>query len=335
MKYYAGKTVLVTGATGLIGSCLVEHLMQMDDVQVIALSRSQEKLEEIFKEYMTNPRFEICARDASLPIPEFKRIIDVIFHAASPISGAIIREKPVDIIEPNIIGTKNCLDFLKIQKERTGINGRVVIFSSATVYSNRSNTDRKVCEDDTAVADTIDAANAPYSESKRMVEVLTKAYYKQYNVDSVIARFSYIYGYSHFQPNTAFYEFIRKAVSGTDIVMNNSNLARRDNIYIKDAVNALLLLCSNGKTAESYNISSDGDLDNFMAVDEMAQVIANVVNKISGSTVKVSYLAPKTDGRSPGILLDNSKMKDLGWKIQTSIECGIEETVKEFIANNS
>ncbi|MBR4085140.1 MAG: NAD(P)-dependent oxidoreductase [Lachnospiraceae bacterium] len=334
MKYFEGKTVLITGATGLVGSCLVDKLMQMDNVHVIALSRSESKLKDIFNRYLGNCRFSICVQDVSLFLPQFNKPIDIIFHAASPIAGGVIKNNPVDVITPNIIGTKNFLDFLRTQEIRNGVKGRLVLFSSATVYSNITTDDKMVSEEDTAIADTLDATNAPYSESKRIVEVLAKAYYKQYDVDSVIARFSYIYGYSYFQPNTAFYEFLNKAISGNDIVLNNSDIARRDNIYVKDAVSALLCLCEKGKSAESYNISSNGELNNFMAVDEMASIIAKVVNKIKGSSINVNYLLPISDSRKPGVLLNNNKMKMLGWEIKTSVEKGIEETICQVVDKN-
>lgn len=334
MNYYSGKTILVTGATGLLGSYLVEQLMNMPNVNVIALSRSEEKLKDIFSKYLSNPRFEIIARDASLEVPRIEKPLDVIFHAASPISGETIKNNPVDVIEPNIIGTIRYLDYLKEQDAENGVKGRLVLFSSATVYTNLGAEDRVVSEAETSIADTLDAANAPYSESKRMVEVLARAYHKQYGIDTVIARFSYIYGYSYFQPNTAFYEFIRKALHGEDITMNNSDIPRRDNIYVRDAVEALLYLGAYGNSAESYNISSGGEKENFMAVDEMAQIIAQIANEENNSGVSVKYLSPKEDKRKPGIVLCNEKIKTLGWQLKYSMNEGIKETIQLFIQRN-
>ena len=225
------------------------------------------------------------------------------------------------------------MDFLKKQKEDSGIDGTLVLFSSATVYANTGKEDKVVSESDTSIADSLDAPNSPYSESKRIVEVWAKAYYKQFGVKSVIARFSYIYGFSYFQPNTAFYEFINKAVRGEMITLNNSDIPRRDNIYVDDAVNGVLTIATDGVPGESYNISTNGDLGNFAAVDEMASVISTIVNEIKGGSVGVEYLLQKADKRKPGIRLDNGKIKTLGWNIEYSLEDGIRETIVEMLKN--
>ena len=211
-----------------------------------ALSRNKEKLERIYKEYIKAGRVKIIAQDASKPINDDIGCIDYIFHAASPISGAVIKESPVDVIEPNVLGTKYLLDFLKNQAQKTGKKGRLILFSSATVYANNTSENITVKEDETSIADSLDAVNSPYSESKRFIEVLAKAYSRQYGIETIIARFSYIYGPVPYMPNTAFYEFINKAERGEDITLNNSDIARRDNIYVEDAVRGVVIDCRKG-----------------------------------------------------------------------------------------
>ena len=330
MDFYVRKTVIVTGASGLIGSHLIEQLMKIDGVYVIAMSRNEKKLKAIFGKYLLSSRLTILAHDISLPFPQIDRSVDFIFHAASPISGQSILESPVDVIEANIIGTKNCLEFLKNQQISTGIRGRLAVFSSATIYANEGERDRIVSEEETSIVDVLDAPSAPYSESKRMTEVLVKAYYKQYNVDSVIARCSYVYGYSYFAPNTAFYEFIDRACAGKNILIKNGNMAKRDNIYVDDVVEGMLYLGTYGESANSYNLSSGGEMGNFVAADEMAYIIVETINREFGSNVEIHYETAKCQSRKPGIILDNSKIKSLGWSPKTSIEQGILETIKKY-----
>ncbi len=326
-----GKTVLVTGATGLIGSNLVTFLLSETKAKVIALGRNTKKLNHLFEGQISNRRLSVMVKDISLPFEGFGEPIDLIFHAASPTSGAIIREKPVDVIVPNIIGAKNCLDYLHEQEMKNRVKGRLVLFSSATVYSNLSDSDRIVAEADTTVADPLDGKNAPYSESKRMTEVMARAYYAQYGVDSVIVRLGYLYGYSFFQPRTAFYEFINKALAGEDIVIGSSGIARRDNIYVDDAIKGLLAISQKGASAEAYNISSNGEKNNFLPADEMAAIVAQACNEILGTRVRVTYSQPQEGARLPGMLLDNHKAKALGWSVNMSIETGIRETVLRYM----
>lgn len=332
MNYYCGKTILVTGATGLIGSHLVEHLMSIKNARVIAMGRSEQKLKSLFKRYITNPLFSYIAQDVAKELPRFKEPLDIIFHAASPIAGELIKNNPVDVIQANIIGVNNFLEFLKQQETVTGVKGRLVIFSSAVVYANLFDENIVVKETDTAVTGTLDADYAPYSEAKRMIEVLAKAYYRQYGVDSVIGRLSYVYGFSKFYSNTAFCEFLSNACDGKNIIIKNFNMEKRDNIFVEDAVEGLLCLGELGKSAESYNISSNGELGNFCAIDEMAGIIVDVVNSINVAQVKVKYLSKTSDcnKRKPGILMDNCKIKELGWKLRNTLQQGITETVNQY-----
>lgn len=330
MKKFADKTVLITGATGLIGSNLVEKLLD-EGAHIIALGRNQKKIEDVFEKYLSNPEFSYKVANISEGIPENIGNVDYIFHAASAISGAEIKTKPVDVIEANLIGARRCLDFLKNQKEQKGILGRMIIFSSATVYGGGYDTDKPVAESETGTADTLDNGNIAYSESKRMVEVMARSYYIQYGIESVIVRIGYVYGYTKSKPNTAFYEFIGKAVEGEDITINSTGMGRRDNIYVADVVNGLMTAALSGIPGEAYNIASNGEKDNFKAIDEIAQIIAEQTNAIRGGKKICVHAKEIREGRNPGLMLDNNKLKNLGWSLETDIREGIKETIKKYI----
>jgi nucleoside-diphosphate-sugar epimerase len=211
MSYFNRKTVLVTGAAGLVGSHLVDALMAMDNVQVIALSRNEQKLKKVFTRHLENPDFSYIAQDVTQLSDLSGRTIDVIFHAAGPISGKTVANAPLDVIYPNIWGTLNCLELLRKQKITSGKDGRIVLFSSATVYCNLSGNDISVSEPDTDITASLDSDNASYSESKRMTEVIARAYVRQHNIDAVIVRPSYIYGAAASQPETAFFSFLDRS----------------------------------------------------------------------------------------------------------------------------
>lgn len=334
MHILDGKTVLVTGATGLIGSNLCHELLNRSTAKVIALSRSEDKLKRVFEEFLSNPKFSYIAKDICEPLNISERI-DCIFHAASPISGTVISEKPADVILPNILGIKNCLDFMKNQEQKSGVKGRIIVFSSATVYSNHTTSDRTVSEDDTESQSKITASNAPYAESKRLSEILASAYCKQYGVDAVIVRIGYVYGYCREFPNTAFYSFIKTALAGQDISINNPSMARRDNIYIEDVISGLFTVYKCGLRGEAYNISSAGEKGNYAAADEMAKVITDIVNKekLIEKTVGVKYLS-EINLRQSGIILCNQKLKDLGWSPKYGLYDGVEETIERYIKEN-
>ena len=326
MNRFYNKNVVVTGATGLIGSHLVKRLLE-EEATVVALGRNKTKLRETFMAESDNNSLSCIEANITNGIPKDIGEVDYIFHAAGPISGRKIKSSPVDVIDANVKGTLNCLRFLKEQNKR---QGRFIAFSSATVYGNQYDNDTTVSESDTYFADTLDSLNAAYSESKRMIEVMARAYSVQYNIDAVIARLAYVYGYTKFSPATAFYEFIHDALDGNDIVLNNSGLPKRDNIYVEDAVDGLMLIASCGVSGEAYNVSSNGDLDNYRAIDEIAQKIARTYNAYNREK-NIRTIIPKQTTRNPGFKMSNAKIKELGWECKTSFEEGIDETVREYI----
>lgn len=335
MNFFSGKTILVTGATGLIGSNLIDTLMKIEGVKVIALSLTEEKLKKSFKKYIGNENFRYIARDISLGLEDIEETIDICFHAAGSTEGSKVSNYPVDIIMPNLIGIKNCCDFMVSQYKNKKIKGRLILFSSATIYANNTNEDLIVKEKDTNYTEALNGDNASYSQSKRMVEVIAQAYKKQFDIDFVTARFSYVYGSTVSIPNTAFFEFIKKSIRREDIVINKANTPRRDNIYVDDVVKALLIISEKGISGETYNVSSNQEKGNYLAIDEIASIIAEVSNdyysKMENFRNISAILNETTSKRNPGLILDNGKLKELGWNVETDFREGIRKTIENII----
>lgn len=331
MSELHNKTVIVTGATGLIGSNLVRRLMSMGDVYVIAVGRSKEKLEKAFDDFLNNNNFEIKIFDISEKYPYIERFVDYIFHTAGPMESEVIQDKPVDVIKPNVYGTINSFEFLRGMEGIFGKKGRLIIFSSVTVYSNSTNRDLVVEESDTCATDKLGTVGAVYSQSKRISEVIANAYIRQFGCDAVIARLSTVYGETVFHPDTAFFQFIDSAISKKNILINVSGIGRRDNLYIDDAIDGLILVALRGKTGEAYNVSSNGELGNFAAVDEVARIILHESDSIRVSSERLGLKVEFKDGginyRKPGLRLDNNKLKSLGWSVKTSLTDGIRKTL--------
>lgn len=324
------KRILITGATGLIGSNLAERLLQEGNILFVT-GRNKKKLDSTFEEYLNSGQLYTIEHDASEPIPAEINDIDCIFHAAGPMERDVVMNKPVSVLMPNIVGTINCLEFLRSQESETGKKGRMIIFSSVTVYANPTDKDYVAVESDTTHAISLDQPYACYAESKRMAEVIAQSYRRQYGIDIVIARFSTVYGYCKNIPNTAFFEFINKAISGVDIVLNGSGMPRRDNIYVEDAVDGLIALAEKGELGEAYNISSNGDLSNYAAVDEIAQLIAAEVGSVTtNNTIKVKQ-PEGNEVRKPGLMLSNTKLKTLGWDVTNTHQQGIRKTIIEIL----
>lgn len=334
MNFFSGKTVLVTGATGLIGSNLIDALMKIEGIKVIALSLTESKLKKCFKEYIGRENFKYIARDISLGFDDIEEIIDICFHGAGSTEGNIVSNFPVDIIMPNLIGIKNCCDFMISQYKNKKIKGRIILFSSATIYANNTNKDIIVNEKDTSYTEALDKNSACYSQSKRMVEIIAQSYRKQFDIDFVTARLSYVYGSTRLIPNTAFFEFVKMGIRREDIFINKANTPRRDNIYIDDAVKALLIISEKGISGEAYNVSSNQEKGNYLAIDEIANTIAEVSNEYYSKTENFrsisAILKEDISKRNSGVILDNTKLKDLGWKLETDFREGIKKAIENI-----
>jgi nucleoside-diphosphate-sugar epimerase len=324
------NTILITGATGLIGSNLAFTLLKKNN-RVIALSRNEKKIKSVFAEYLNDDIFDFIVADVGenfnyniVRNNKWKSPIDVVFHAASSIDMNTITQFPVNIIKPNLYATERILEGLVAQRNETGINARAVVFSSGTVYGNPC-TDKDILlgEANTNFSISLNSPNAPYVESKRMAEVLTNAYVTQYNVDAVIVRPSYVYGSSMYMPGCAFTEFIENVIYGHDIVINNSGFSKRDNIFIDDVISALLIILNKANAGEAYNISSMGELGNYAAIDEIAEIIC----KINNNKTHIKYKIKQEHQRKPGIIFCHSKLKNLGWKLETYLTDGIQKTL--------
>lgn len=330
MKKFIGKTILVTGATGLIGSNLIFELIKINNVKIIALSRNMVKLKRIFKHLAIKNNIKFIEHDISLPINNIRSNIDYIFHAASPQENIIIEKNPLSIIKPNTIGTLNCLNLLSKQKKMNKSKARLIFISSITIYGNKSNKDIRVLENETALTNNIDSLKSPYSESKRMGEVIIKSFIKENNVDAVICRPSTVYGNTAYKTKNAFNEFISKAIKKKNIIVKNNDNPRRDNIYITDTISGLLIAACKGKKGEAYNISSNGEKDNFASVDQIANKIVKLFNKKYNKNEKIKFIYKNKNlkKRKPGIILDNKKLRKLGWRLNISLDEGIDKTLQ-------
>lgn len=322
---FEGKTILVTGASGLIGYNLVKRLMQEDNVSIYALGRSVSKMEQTFDEFESAANLHLCEYGQVIAhLDEYPKF-DYIYHAAGPMEPDIVINRPVDVIEPNIIDLHTLLEHV-VRMKQSGHDCRVIIFSSVTVYQNNTDQDLIVSEADTNCGEALNKPKVSYSESKRMCEVMAQAYIKQYGIDAVIARFSTVYGPTKNIPNTAFYSFIQKALKGEDVVLNGVGLPPRDNIYVDDAINGLLTVADKGITGEAYNISSNCELGNFMAVDDIATTIQSVAEREFG--IQMSVIVPPFKQRQPGLFLDNTKLSQLGWRLKHSMIDGVVLTMR-------
>ncbi len=299
------KSIMITGATGLIGQALVNRLLSYDS-KVVAVVRSLEKAKRIFGEHLEY----IVSDVTNLEIKEYN--IDYIVHAASNTSSKAFIEDPVGIINTAFEGTKRTLEIARINN----VKGYVYL-SSMEVYGT-PNTDEKIDELHSTNLDTMKPRSA-YPESKRMCESLCASYASQYGVPTKVIRLTQTFGPGvQYNDSRVFAEFARCVIEGKDIVLHTQGETKRSYLYTEDAVDAIITVLLKGKIGEAYNAANE---TTYCSIYEMANLVAK---EFANGRIKV--VIEESDTLAMGyapvlhINLDTSKLRKLNWTPNTSLQ---------------
>lgn len=316
---FDGNTFLISGATGMIGKCIIGLLMGRN-ARVIALGRNEENARKRLSEYWGKENFEYRVCDVNKEIPECGRV-DYIIHAASNTHPLQYSMDSIGTINSNVIGTKNLLDYAVSHNTR-----RFCFVSSVEVYGeNRGDVDR-FTENYLGYIDC-NTLRAGYPEGKRVGEALCNAYSHTYGQDFVIARLSRAYGPTMLLSDSkAISQFIIKAAKGEDIVLKSAGNQLYSYTYAPEAAQGILTILEKGENGEAYNIS---DMESEVTLKEITQWLSE------DNGVKVVYEAPdaveqKGYSTSTKALLDSSKANSLGWTARVHMREGLKMTVEEL-----
>ena len=312
--------VLVTGASGLIGSCIVDLLLLSNDYgrqfDVYALGRNADKLKNRFNAFASTTHFHILEQDIRVPIDD-SISFDYIFHGASNADPRNYALYPAETMLINMEGTTNILEYCKNHP-----NTKVLMMSTFEVYGNAG---KDIYEESDCGIINFNMLRSCYPESKRCVEVLTQCYIDEYHVKAVIGRLSSIYGPTMAKGDSkAHAQFIRNGLAGEDIVLKSKGEQKRTYCYVIDAVTGLLCTLANGTVGEAYNIANENAV---VSIAEVAQTVAsisgtNVIMQLPDNLERKGYSVPQN------CILDNTKLKKLGWKGKYDVKEGLSETIK-------
>ena len=307
--------VLVTGASGLIGSCIVEVLLSANQLfgkkfSIYAMGRSADKLAHRFGNYSD---VHFVAQNVVDPIAI--EGLDYIVHAASNADPRSYARYPAETILTNVIGAKNVLDYCKVTQ------ARALLTSTFEVYGRLDQDEYS--ENEFGTIDLNMIRNC-YPESKRTAEYLFRSYHDEYGVDCVIARLSSIYGPTMQKDDSkAHAQFLRNALAGEDIVLKSKGTQRRTYCYVIDAVSGLLTVLFKGKAGEAYNVANENSV---ATIAEVAETIAELSGK------KVIFDLPdeverKGFSKPQNCVLNTEKIKSLGWSGKYSLKRGLQDTL--------
>ncbi len=318
-----GKTVMITGCTGLICSAVVDVLARWNEAHnnkiiILAAGRNKEKVLERFDAYSNENWFKYIAYDATSTENDLAFSCDYIIHGASNASPSRIIKEPVETMLSNFLGIKCLLDYAKRINAK-----RVLYISTSEVYGKKThNNPSKI--DEYGWIDILNPRNS-YSIGKCAAETMCASYAAEYRVESVIVRPGHIYGPTATEnDNRVASAWAYDVVNGKDIVMKSDGSQIRSYCYCLDSASAILKVLLKGQNTCAYNISNPNSIIN---IREMAMILTQ------NAGVKLKMEAPTEDEKKSfnpmcNSSLDSTELINLGWTGLFDAERGFGHTVK-------
>lgn len=312
------STILITGATGLIGSMLVKSVHAANkkyglNIRVIGQIRNYEKARAVFGSLFESIEF----------VTDYKAGCDYLIHTVSPTASKYFIEHPVETIRTSVEST---IDALEAAKENDAV---MVYLSSMEQYGVPYEPGQKMDENSIGVIDHLNIRSS-YSESKRLCECLCASYASEYKTDVRIARLAQTFGAgAPLSDNRMPMQFARSAAEGKDIILHTEGRSLSNFVYLTDAVKGILVILNKGTAGEAYNICNDTETK---SVKEIAELVAG---EVAGGTIKVKIENRMNMGYAPDTVmyLESRKLKNLGWYAEVGIKNAYERLV-EYLRDN-
>ena len=311
-----GKRFLITGATGLLGLHLIDALMLLPRVKVYAVGRSKEKAAARLGEYYGSEAFTFIEQDVCDPLPA-DITVDYVIPLASNTHPLAYSQFPAETLLVNVKGAEHAL--------RMAVRcGATVLYpSTVEVYGNAVGTD--VFTEDYTGKLNLATSRACYTESKRCAEAMCQSFIAEYGAKVKIVRLSRIFGPTMLMSDSkASSQFILKAVGGEDIVLKSQGNQYFSYTYVTDAVCAMLHVLLHGDNGIAYNISNE-------KCDVHLKDFAQICAGCNGKSV-VFDLPSETEQKGFSIavqaILDNTRLKSLGWTPLYDMRSAVQRTVQ-------
>ena len=313
MSVFNNKSILITGATGLLGKLCVKSLLRTQyNIKVIALVRNLQKAQDIFGE---NSKLKIIVQDINSPI-KIDDEIDYIIHTASITSSKAFFTTPVETITTCINGTQNVLELAKSKNVKS-----FVYLSSLEVYGVQAKED--ITEEDYGFLDIL-SPRSSYSEGKRMAENLCISYGHEYNLPVKIARLAQTFGPGvAYEDSRVFAQFARSVINKSDIILNTTGETKRNYCYTADAVRAIFTILIKGLDNNAYNVANK---NTYISIVDMAKMLEN-------ENTKVKFMIDGVNrGYNPEvkIKLNSDKLERLGWEPKVDLKEMYERMIFDF-----
>jgi nucleoside-diphosphate-sugar epimerase len=326
---FSGKTVLITGATGLVASYLVDALLYRNEVLesepclVVAMVRDRKRAEQRFFNHLGRTDLELLVQDVTLPLPP-GRTANFIIHAAGNATPKKFMLDPIGTYKAAVLGSHTLLEHAHLM----GCEGYLFL-SSGAVHGAVQGDDTVVNEQVIGIVDPLDPY-ACYSESKRMGETMCAGWTRQYSLKTRICRLSHTYGPGLSRDDDrAFAEFVYSVLDQRDILLKTDGSAIRPYCYLMDAADAIFRVLLLGADGEAYLVANDTA---NCSIRDLAQILANLDRDKKVCVRVLSHeRSDSIPNKDPARRIDVTKLRNLGWAPQFDIEIGFERTFRSLL----
>lgn len=323
---FEGKSILITGATGMIGACVVDFFMNRNQlynscIKVYALGRNIHRATKLFSKYFMESCFVFIQQDITENFTE-NIDIDFIVNAASPATPNEFSKNPVEVMKSNFMGSVNVLELAR------KCNAKYLYVSSAEVYGDTDISEK--LENNYGYIDNINP-RAAYPISKKAAETLAISFSEEYGVEVILCRLSHIYGSTVTEnDNRASSDFIKLGVLGKNITLKSTVPIYRSYTYVIDAASAIIYLLVNGANKEVYNVSNPKVV---VSIKEFAEMVAKLTNT-NVVMQKASILEQKGYTQIDRQVVNSDKLISIGWKALFDLDKGLEHTIEILSKKN-
>jgi len=309
----AGKTFLVTGGSGFLGSWVCEVLVEMK-AKVVCVDNLSSGLKKNIEKLVENKKIIFVEADVSSF--DTKDRINYIIHMASIASPPFYQAYPIETLDANTFGTKKMLELARKN------NATILYASTSEVYGE---TDEIPTPEGYYGYVNSYGPRAVYDEGKRVAEAYCYAYWKKFGAKVRVARLFNTYGPRLDVKQTSQYgrvvvKFIEQALSNNPVTVNGNGKQTRSFCYITDLIVGLIKLL--------LKPNLDGEIVNLGNDDEITILeLANKIIKLTNSKSKIIFQAmPKDDPmrRCPDL---NKAKKTLGYEAKVPLEIGLKRTI--------
>lgn len=336
--------ILVTGGAGFIGSAVVRYLLNETQHSVVNLDKltyagNLESLSAVSdNSRYAFERVDIC--DA----PEVKRVLaqhqpDLIMHLAAESHVDRSIDGPGEFIQTNLVGTYVLLDQARAYFQTLSAEKKAAFrfhhISTDEVYGDLPHPEEQAGELPLFTEETSYAPSSPYSASKAGSDHLVRAWNRTFGLPTVLTNCSNNYGPYHF-PEKLVPLMILNALEGKPLPVYGKGNQIRDWLYVEDHARALVLVATQGKIGETYNIGGHNEKQNIEVVHIICDLLEELSPRKEGTYKDLITTVQDRPGHDMRYAIDASKIqRELGWVPQETFESGMRKTVQWYLDNQA